>query len=93
MSKIWCQLSSNTVFQNKNRSILNDVINNLNVTEDFLGGSDGIPGDLGSILGLGRSSGRGHGNALQYTCLENPHEQRSLAVYSPLGLKHLDMAE
>ena len=28
--------------------------------------------DLGLIRGLGRSLGRGHGNALQYSCLENP---------------------
>ena len=28
-------------------------------------------GDLGSIPGLGRS-GEGHGNPLQYSCLENP---------------------
>ena len=28
--------------------------------------------DVGSILGLGRSPGGGHGNPLQYSCLENP---------------------
>ena len=28
--------------------------------------------DVGLIPGLGRSSGRGHGNPLQYSCLENP---------------------
>ena len=28
-------------------------------------------GDLGSILGWGRSSGEGNGNPLQYSCLEN----------------------
>ena len=28
--------------------------------------------DLGSISGLGRSPGGGHGNPLQYSCLENP---------------------
>ena len=28
-------------------------------------------GDLGSIRGLGRSPGGGHGNPLQYSCLEN----------------------
>ena len=28
--------------------------------------------DTGSILGLGRSSGGGFGNPLQYSCLENP---------------------
>ena len=28
-------------------------------------------GDLGAVPGLGRSPGRGHGNPLQYSCLEN----------------------
>ena len=31
-----------------------------------------------SVPGLGRSPGGGHGNPLQYSCLENPHGQRSL---------------
>ena len=43
----------------------------------FPGGSDGKLSacnteDLGSIPGLGRSPGKGNGNRLQYTCLENP---------------------
>ena len=38
--------------------------------------------ETGSILGLGRSPGGGHGNPLQYASLENPHGQRSLAGYS-----------
>ena len=50
-------------------------------------------GDLGSIPGLGRSPGEGHGNPLQYSCLENPHGQRSLVGYSPWGHKELDMTE
>ena len=29
-------------------------------------------GDLGSVPGLGRSSGELNGNPLQYSCLENP---------------------
>ena len=29
-------------------------------------------GDLGSISGSERYPGEGHGNPLQYTCLENP---------------------
>ena len=28
--------------------------------------------DVGSILGLGQFPGGGHGNPLQYSCLENP---------------------
>ena len=44
---------------------------------DFPGGSDGKAstynaGDPGSIPGLGRSSGEGNGNPVQYSCLENP---------------------
>ena len=43
----------------------------------FPGGSDGkvsaySVGDLGLIPGMGRSSGEGNGNPLQYSCLENP---------------------
>ena len=47
-------------------------------------------GDLGWIPRLGWSPGGGHGNALQYSCLENPHGQRNLADYSP---KELDTTE
>ena len=50
-------------------------------------------GDLGSIPGLGRSPGGGHGYPLQYSCLENPHGQRSLVGYSPWGCKELDTTE
>ena len=35
----------------------------------------------------------GHGKALQYSCLENPHGHRSLAGYSPQGHKESDMTE
>ena len=30
---------------------------------------------MGLIPGLGRSPGEGHGNALQYSCLENPMDK------------------
>ena len=40
-------------------------------------------GDASSIPGLGRSPGEGNGNPLQYSCLENPRGQGSLAGYSP----------
>ena len=64
----------------------------------FPGGSDSQEsacnaGDLGLIPGLGRSPGGGHGNPFQYSCLENPHGQRSLAGYGPWGLKESDMTE
>ena len=46
----------------------------------FPGGSDGKnsafnAGDLGPITGLGRFPGGGHGNPLQYSCLENPTDR------------------
>ena len=31
--------------------------------------------DMGSIPALGRSPGGGHGNPLQYSCLENPMDK------------------
>ena len=34
-------------------------------------------GDPGSIPGLGRSRGGGHGNPLQYSCLEHPMDRRA----------------
>jgi len=48
----------------------------------FPGGLDGKEsacsvGDLGSIPGLGRSPGGGHGNSLQYSCLENSMDRRA----------------
>ena len=43
--------------------------------------------DLGLIPGLGKALGGGCGNPLQHSCLENPHVQRSLVGYSPLGCK------
>ena len=46
-------------------------------------------GDLGSVPGLGRSPGGGHGNSFQYSCLDNPHGQRSLVGYSPWDHKEL----
>ena len=64
----------------------------------FSGVSDGKEsacnmGNLGLIPGLGRSSGGGHGNPLQYSCLENSHGQMSLAGYSQWGRKELDVTE
>ena len=46
----------------------------------FPGGSDGEESacnaeDLGLIPGLGGSPGGGHGNPLQYSCLENPTDR------------------
>ena len=61
----------------------------------FPGGSDDKESacnveDLGSIPVLESCLGEGHGNPLQYSCLENPHGQRHLEGYSPWGRKELD---
>ena len=68
------------------------------VSLGFPGGSDGKEstcnvGDLGSIPGLGRSPRGWHDNPLQYSCLENPHGQRSLVGYNPWSLRESDMTE
>ena len=47
---------------------------------------------LGSVPGLERSL-VGHGNPLQYSCLESPHGQRSLVGYGLWGHKELDTTE
>ena len=63
----------------------------------FPGGLDGKEsacnvGDPGSIPGSGSSPGGGHGNPLQYSCLENPI-QSSLVGYSPCSPKESDVPE
>ena len=50
-------------------------------------------GDLGSNPGSGRSPGEGNGNPLQYSCLQNPHGQRSLAGYHPWDRKESNTTE
>ena len=71
----------------------------------FVGNDMGFPGgsvvknppanpgdakDADSFAGLGRSSGEVNGNPLQYSCLENPHGQKTLAGYNPWGRKESD---
>ena len=53
----------------------------------------GDAGNMGSMPGSGRSPGGGNGNPLQYSCLKNPHGQRSLVGYSPWGHKGSDTTE
>ena len=55
--------------------------------------SAGDARDPGSSPGLGRLLGEGNGNPLQDSCLENPHEQRSLGGYSPWDYKEPDTTE
>ena len=45
--------------------------------------NEGNVRDAGLIPKSGRFPEVGHGNPLQYSCLENPHGQRSLVGYSP----------
>ena len=49
--------------------------------------------DSGSSPGPGRCPGGGNGNPLQYSRLENPHGQRSMAGYSQQDRKESDMIE
>ena len=44
-------------------------------------------------LGWKDPLGGGHGNPLQYSCLENPHGQRSLVCCSLWGHKESDTTE
>ena len=46
-----------------------------------------------SIPGLGRFPGGEHGNSLQYSCLKNPHGQKSLVGYIPWDHKESDTTE
>ena len=61
----------------------------------FPGSSDGKEsiynaGDLGLILGLGKTPGEENGYLLQCSCLKNPMDR---VGYSPWGHKKLDTAE
>ena len=65
----------------------------------FPGGSDGKESacnaaDIGLILASGRAPGGGHGNPLQYSCLENSMDRGAWqATYSPWGQKESDRTE
>ena len=68
---------------------------------DFPGGTvvKNPPANVGNARYASSNPGSGRtlrvqdGNPLQYSYLENPHGQRSLAGYSPWGHKELDMTE
>ena len=49
--------------------------------------------DEGSIPGLRRSPGEGHGNPLQYSCLGNAMDKRDWRVTLHGGSKESDMTE
>ena len=43
-------------------------------------GNAGEIRDVGSVPGLGRTPGEGHGNPFQYSCLENPMDRGAHGV-------------
>ena len=45
--------------------------------------------DAGSIPGLGRSPGGGHGNPLQYSCLENPMDRGPRWALQTIGFQRV----
>ena len=49
--------------------------------------------DVGSVPGSGRSSGGGHGNPLQCSCLETPMDRGAWQACSPWGRKDSDTTE
>ena len=64
----------------------------------FPGGSDSKvsacnAGDPGSIPESGRSPGEGNGNPLQYSCLENSMDWRSLVGCGPWARSESDTTE
>ena len=64
----------------------------------FPGDSDGKEsaydvGDLGSVSGSGRSSGEGHGNPFQYSCLENSMDRGAWQATVHGVSKELDTTE
>ena len=48
--------------------------------------------DMGLIPGSGRSPGEGHGNPLEYSCLENPTDRRGWWA-TVHGVAESDMTE
>ena len=68
--------------------------NKIKIIFIFLGGSDGEEsacnaGNPGSIPGLGRSPGEGHGNPLQYSCLENSMDRGAWQATQSMWLQRV----
>ena len=62
-------------------------------SKGFPYGSVGKESTCKILTWLGRSPGGGHGSPLQYSFPENPHGEKSLVGYSPLGHKVSDTTE
>ena len=95
LSKAMLAFEGNDSFKNEG---LRQSTSDTNGYMGFPGGSDSREsmcnaGDLGSVLGLGRCPGGGHGNPFWYSYVENPHGQRNLSGYSAGDCKELDMTE
>ena len=76
-----------------NYEFVKSVLNSISLTLGFPGGSvvknsPASAGDVSSIPGLGRSPGEGNGNPLQYSCLENAMDRRTLAGYKIVSAKN-----
>ena len=58
-----------------------------------------LPSNAGDIrdsdltLGSGKSPGEGHGNPLQYSCLENPMDRGACWAASPLSRTEVETTE
>ena len=47
--------------------------------------------DMGSIPGSGRANRGGHGNPLQYSCLENPMDRGAWQAIQSIGSQRVKM--
>ena len=45
--------------------------------------------DVGSVPGLGRSPGGGHGSSCQYSCLENPMDREEPGRLQSVGSRRV----
>ena len=72
-----CRVIKSVVTNNKSlRNVRSPVHSLLGFTYSSVGKDSACnAGDLGLIPGLGRSSGEGNGNPLQYSCVQNPMDR------------------
>ena len=96
--KFFWMIQVKTLNGNSRALLQNQQLWTLRACLGFPGGSDGKgstgkAGYLGSIPGLGRYLGGGHGKPPQYSYLGILHGQRRLAGYSSRSPKESDMTE
>ena len=78
----WCNFSSKCYHVSFRASLLAQMVKNPPAT-----------GRPGSDPWVGKIPGGGHGNLLQYSCLENPMDRGSLVGYNPWGHKESNLTE